>query len=92
MIRFSKSSLLEVICNKGSLREFAKLTRKQLIAFEIFYNKVASFWPATLLKKALQRRYFHEKIWDLFKQNTFLNRTPPLAASVFPNSLLPTRD
>ena len=46
------SSRPEVFCEKGVLRNFAKLTIKRLCQ-SLFFNKVAGLGPATLLKKRL---------------------------------------
>ena len=51
------SSSSEVFCNKGVLRNFTKFTGKHLCQ-SLFFNKVASLRPATLLKKRLWRRCF----------------------------------
>ena len=51
-----RSSRPEVFCEKGVLRNFAKLTGKHLY-LSLFFNKVAGLMPATkptiLLKKSL---------------------------------------
>ena len=47
-----RSSRPEVFCTKGVLTNFAKFTRKHLCQ-GLFFNKVADFRPATLLKKRL---------------------------------------
>ena len=48
----SRSSRPEVFLKKGVLRNFTKFTRKHL-CLSLFFNKVASFSPATLLKNRL---------------------------------------
>ena len=47
-----RSSLPEVICKKGALRNFAKFTGIHLRQ-SLFFNKVTGHRPATLLKKRL---------------------------------------
>ena len=42
---------------KGALKSFAKFTEK-LLCQSLFFNKVASLNPATLLKRKLWHRYF----------------------------------
>ena len=48
---------LEMLCKKGVLKNFAKLTGKHL-CMSLFFNKVASRRSATLLKKKLWHRCF----------------------------------
>ena len=45
-----RSSRPEVFCKKGVLRNFAKFTGKQLCQ-TLFFDKVASLRPETLLKR-----------------------------------------
>ena len=52
-----RSSRPEVLCRKGVLRNFAKLTGKHLCR-SLFFNKVAGLRPGTLLKNKLWRRCF----------------------------------
>ena len=52
-----RSSRLEVFCEKGVLRIFAKFTRKHLCQ-SLFFNKVEGVRSATLLKKRLWHRCF----------------------------------
>ena len=47
----------EVFCKKGVLRNFRKLTGKHLCQ-GLFFNKVVSLRPATLLKKRLWQKCF----------------------------------
>ena len=47
-----RSSLLDVFCKKGALKNFAKCTGKHLCQ-SLFYNEVAGLEHATLLKKRL---------------------------------------
>ena len=53
----SRSSLLEMFCIKGVLRNFAEFTGKHLRQ-RIFNNKVTDLRPAALLKKILWHRGF----------------------------------
>ena len=53
----SISSRPEVFCRIGVLRNFAKFTPKHL-SQSLFFNKVASLRPATLVKKRLWLRCF----------------------------------
>ena len=46
----SRSNLPDVFCKKGVLRNFAKFTGKHQCQ-SLFFNKVASLRPATLLKR-----------------------------------------
>ena len=59
---------------KGVLRNFTTLTGKRLCQ-NLFFNKVAGFRPATLLKKRLWHRCFSVNfvrfLRALFLQNTF---------------------
>ena len=52
-----RHSCPEVFCKNGVLRNFAKLTVKYLCQ-SLFFNEVADFKPATLLKKGLWHRCF----------------------------------
>ena len=52
-----RSSLSEMFCKKGVLRNTAKFTGKHLCK-SLFFNKVAGMRPATLLKKRLWHRSF----------------------------------
>ena len=51
------SSRPEVFCKKGVIENFAKFTGKHLCQ-SLFFNKVAGFRPATLLKERLRHRCF----------------------------------
>ena len=53
----SRSGRTEVFCKKGDLKNFAKFTGKHLCQ-SLFFNKVASLKPASLLKKRLWHRCF----------------------------------
>ena len=61
-----RSSLPEVFCKKGDLRNLAKFTGKHLCQ-SLFFNKVAGLRPATLLKKRLWRRYFPVNFVEFLK-------------------------
>ena len=74
-----RSSRPEVLCKKGVLRNFTKFTGKHLCQSLIF-NKVSGLRPATLLKKETLAPVFFCEFWEISK-NTFLHRTPPVAAS-----------
>ena len=52
-----RSSLLELFCKKGVLRNFAKFTEKHLCQ-SLFFNIIAGLRPATLLKNWLWHRCF----------------------------------
>ena len=64
---------LEVFCQKGVLKNFAKFTGNSP------FNNVG-LSPPTLLKKRPLHRCFPMKFSEIFK-NTFFNRTSPVAAS-----------
>ena len=53
-----RSSRPEVLCKKAVLKNFAKFTGKQHLCQDLFFNKVAGLWPATLFKKSLWHRCF----------------------------------
>ena len=63
----------EVFCRKGALRNFAKLTGKNLCQ-SLFFNKVAGLKPETLLKRRLWHRYFPVK-FTKFLRTPFLWNT-----------------
>ena len=52
-----RNSREDVFCKKGVLKNFAKFTGKH-VRLSLFFNKVASLLPATLLKKRLWHRCF----------------------------------
>ena len=68
---------------KGDLRDFAKLTGKHLCQ-GLFFNKVASLRPATLLKKRLWHRCFPVKFSKVL-------RTPFVTEHVRPATFLKKR-
>ena len=74
-----RSSRPEVLCKKGVLRNFTKFTGKHLCQ-SLFFNKVATLRPATLLKKRLWHRCFPVNFVK-FLRTPFLHRTPLVAAS-----------
>ena len=53
----TRSSRLDVFCEKGVLKNFVKITEKHLCQ-SLFLNKVAGVSPATLLKKRPWHRCF----------------------------------
>ena len=69
-LSFLQKQPLELFCNKGVLRNFAKFTGKHMCQ-SIFFDKVAGIRPTTLLKKRHWHRCF------LVKFAKFL-RTPSL--------------
>ena len=56
-LTYTRSSRPEVFCKKDVLRNIAKFRGKHLCQ-SLFFNKVASLRPITLLKKRLWRRCF----------------------------------
>ena len=62
-----RSSRLEVFCKKGVLRNFTTFTEKHLCQ-SLFFNKVASLRPATLLKKRLWHRCFPVNLVKFLRQ------------------------
>ena len=84
--RFSRSSRLEVLCEKGVLRNFPKFYEFYEISSNTFFiehlRTVASAWalrPAVFRKETLAQMFLCE-FCEFFK-NTFSYRTPPIAAS-----------
>ena len=73
-----EASVLEVVYNKGVIRNFGKINRKTPVP-ETLFNKVASLGPATLLKNVSGTGVF---LWICkISKNTFSYRTLPMAAS-----------
>ena len=74
--------ILEVFCEKGVLRNFAKFTGIHLCQ-SIFLNKVAGLRPkaCNYIKKETLAQVFACEFCEIFK-NTFSYRTPPVAASI----------
>ena len=62
----------EVLCKKGVLTNFAKLTGKHQCR-SLFFNKVAGLMPATLLKKRLWHRCFPVNFAKFLRTPTFKN-------------------
>ena len=83
-----RSSLPEMFCNKGVLRNFAKFTGKHLFQ-SLFFNKLARLRPVTFLKKESLAQVFSCKFREISK-NTFFYRVPPVAASVYYNENIMT--
>ena len=71
----------EVFCEKGVLRNFAKLTGKN-VCQSLVFNKLAGLRSATLLKKTLWHRCFPVNFVK-FLRTTFFHRTPLVTASAF---------
>ena len=69
----NRSSLRRCSVRKGVLRNFAKFTGKYLCQ-SLFFNKVASLRPATLLKKRLCRSCFPVN-FSKFLRTPFLENT-----------------
>ena len=71
----------EVFCQKGVLKNFAKFTGKHQCQ-SLFFNKVAGLRPkaCNFIKKEAPALVFSCEFCEIFK-NTFLYRTPPVAAS-----------
>ena len=80
---FQKHSFQRRFMKNGVLKNFAKFTRKHVC---LFFNKVASLRPATLLKKRLWQRYFPAN-FAKFVRTTFLQNTSERLLLSF---LLPT--
>ena len=76
----NRSSRPDVFYKKGVLRNFTKFTRKRLCQ-SLFFSKAAGLTPATLFKKETQVQGFSCEFCEI-SQNTFLHRTPLVAASV----------
>ena len=68
-----RSSRPEVFCRKVVLRNFSKITGKDLCQ-DFFFNKVAALRPATLLKKRLWHRCFPVN-YEKFLRTHFLQNT-----------------
>ena len=83
-----RSSLPEMFCNKGVLRNFAKFTGKHLFQ-SLFFNKLARLRPVTFLKKESLAQVFSCKFCEVSK-NTFFYRIPSAAASVYYNENIMT--
>ena len=77
VITITRSSLPEVFCKTGVLRNFAKFTGKHLCQ-SIFFNKKAEV--RNFIKKETLAQVFSCEICEISK-NTFSYRTPPAAAS-----------
>ena len=74
----AKNSLPEVFLKNGFLGKSAKFTGKHLCQ-SLFFNEVTDLRPATLLKETLAQLLSCE--FCEISRNTFLYRTPPVAAS-----------
>ena len=71
---FFRSSHRRCYVRKGVLRNYTKFTRKHLCQ-NLFFNKVVSLDPATLLKMRLWNRWLSVNVVN-FLRNTFSYRTP----------------
>ena len=69
LLRRFRSSHRKYSVKKGALRNFAKLTGKDLCQ-SLLFNKVAGLWPVTLLKKVTLAQAFLCEFCEIFK-NTF---------------------
>ena len=79
-----RSSHQKCSVRKGVLRNFAKFTWKHLCQ-SLFLNKVAGLRLATLLKKRISHRCFHENFAKFLRTTTFFHRIP-LAATLANNN------
>ena len=70
-----------MFCLRGALKNFAKLTGKQLHQ-SLFFNKVEGLMSATSLKKRLLHRYFPLN-FEIFLITQFVTEHLQWAASVF---------
>ena len=77
---FSRSSHRRCSIKKGVVRNFAKFAGKHLCQ-SLFFNKVTSLKPATLLKKETLAQVLFCECCKISKK-TFSYRTPPVAAPV----------
>ena len=68
-----------MFCKEGILRNFAKVTGKNLCQ-SLFLNNVADLRPATLLKKETLAQVFSCDFCEISK-NTFYYKIPLVAAS-----------
>ena len=83
--RLVRSSRSQILFKVGVLQNFPNFTGKQTHVLESFLNKSAGLKAATLLKRDSTTGVFLAKkkiICEIYK-NTFFDRTPPVAASVF---------
>ena len=69
LLRRFRSSHRRCSVKKGALRNFAKLTGKDLCQ-SLFFNNVAGLWPVTLLKKETLAQVFLCEFCEISK-NTF---------------------
>ena len=75
-IAMVRSSLPEVFCKKGDLRNFVKCTEKHLCQ-SLFFNKVADLNPAILFKKRDWHKCFTVN-FTKFLRTPFLQNTSGL--------------
>ena len=83
VVSMVEASVLEVVYNKGVIRNFAKINRKTPVP-ETLFNKVASLGPATLRKMRLWHRYFPVKCLPLtvFPSLSDINTTLKIGISI----------
>ena len=74
-----RSSLLEVFCKKGTLRNFAKFTGKHLCQ-SLFFNEVAGLRPATEHLRWPSCRLLAFTSYKAFSKNKKRSRTTFLAS------------
>ena len=79
-VKFTEAATGGVLYGKLLLKIFTIFTGKHLRC-SLFVNTVAGPKPCNFIKKRLQHRCFPVNIAKNLK-NTFLYRTPPVAASV----------
>ena len=75
----SRSSGPEVFCKKGVFRNFIKFTGKHLCQ-NLFFNKIAGLKASNIIYKKTLTHVFSCEFCEISK-NTFLHRTPLVAAS-----------
>ena len=66
----SRNSRLEVFCEKGVLKNFAKFTGKHL--YQSPFNKVAGLRSATLLKERFWHRFFSVNFEKILRTPIFI--------------------
>ena len=79
-----QNSHTEVSCKKGVLKSFLKVTEKQLCQ-SLFFNKVAGFRPATLLKKETLAQVYSCEFWQIVKKTFFIKHLQWLLLKIMDN-------
>ena len=79
LLKRFRSSHRKCSVKKGALRNFVKLTGKDLCQ-SLFFNKVAGLWPVTLLKKETLAQAFLCELCEISK-NTFSTEHLQMTAS-----------